>query len=225
MPSSPQVTSGPELTPERRRELRRIRDEFHQLYYGSRWHGGPWLGVPTWKCPMDMMVFQEILFERRPDLIIETGTAHGGSAMFLASICDLIDHGDVISIDIDPLDPLPHHPRISWLLGDSTSLTVMALVRQAAAQVARVMVILDSDHKESHVLRELELYAPLVTKHQYLIVEDTNVNGHPVLPDHGPGPWEAVGKWLPIHPEFSIDPRREKYLLSFNPGGYIERIK
>jgi len=225
MPSTPVVTPGPELTPARRAELQRIRNDFHKLYYGTRWHGGPWLGVPTWKCPLDMMVFQELIFERRPDLIIETGTAFGGSALFMASICDLMDHGSIISIDIDPLDPLREHPRVSWLTGDSTSAPILDIVRGAARQVERVMVILDSDHAERHVLRELELYGPLVTPRQYLIIEDTNVNGHPVVPEHGPGPWEAVGKWLPIHPEFSIDVRREKYLLTFNPGGYLERIK
>jgi cephalosporin hydroxylase len=225
MPKTPVTTAGPELTPERQAELRKVRDDFHRLYYGSRWHGGPWLGVPTWKCPMDMMVFQEIIFERRPALIIETGTAFGGSALFMASLCDLIDNGRVMSIDIDPLDPLREHPRVTWVTGDSTSEAVMEVVRAAAAGDLEVMVVLDSDHKESHVSRELELYAPLVTPRQYLIVEDTNINGHPVLLEHGPGPWEAVGKFLPQHPEFSIDPRREKYLLSFNPGGYLERVR
>jgi cephalosporin hydroxylase len=96
-------------------------------------------------------------------------------------------------------------------------------VRGALRPDDRVMVLLDSDHAEAHVRKELDLYAPLVTSGCYLIVEDTNVNGHPVYPLHGPGPMEAVQGWLPAHQEFEADRRREKFMLTFNPYGYLRR--
>ena len=85
------------------------------------------------------------------------------------------------------------------------------------------MVVLDSDHSAAHVKAELDLYSPLVTSGCYLIVEDTNVNGHPVYPLHGPGPMEALDQFLPAHPEFEVDASREKYMLTFNPRGYLRR--
>ena len=86
------------------------------------------------------------------------------------------------------------------------------------------MVVLDSDHSKAHVRRELDRYREFVTVGSYLVVEDTNVNGHPVMPEHGPGPFEAVQEFLPEHPEFQIDHAREKFLLTYFPGGYLKRI-
>jgi cephalosporin hydroxylase len=225
MPSSSADANGLELTPERRAELTRvIRDSFHQLYYNHCVTGGPWLGVTCWKCPLDLWIYQEIIVELQPDLIIETGSAFGGSALYLATICDLIDHGRVVSVDVKPAGPLPTHPRIAWLTGDSVSGEVLREVAAERARVDTAMVILDSNHKRGHVLRELKAYAPMVTVGQYLIVEDTNINGHPVLADFGPGPWEAVGTFLRQGNDFRIDVSREKFLLSFNPGGYLKRV-
>jgi cephalosporin hydroxylase len=220
------------ITPERQLELTRlIRDSFHQLYYNHCVTGGPWLGVTCWKCPLDLWIYQEIICELEPDLIIETGSAFGGSALYLATICDLVDHGRIVSIDIknDANVPagyvMPMHDRIAWLRGDSVSLEVIREVAEERAAVETAMVILDSNHKRGHVLRELKAYAPMVSVGQYLIVEDTNIGGHPVLPDFGPGPWEAVGKFLEQQDDFRIDVGREKFLLSFNPGGYLRRVK
>lgn len=203
-------------------------DAFHDLYYNGRPGEGPifqrtsWLGVPCLKCPLDVWIYQEILFEVRPDLIIETGTNLGGSALYLAHILDILGHGAVVSIDVAAL-PRPAHPRITYVQGSSSD---AALVTAAIGDRPRgtCVVILDSDHSEAHVTAELELLAPYVTPGSYLIVEDTNINGHPTYPSFGPGPFEAVQKFLPAHPEFVVDRSREKFLMTFNPGGYLRKL-
>lgn len=202
-------------------------DEFHRLYYECRdetWMNTRWLGVRTFKCPLDLWIYQEILHEVRPDVIVECGTAEGGTALFLASMCALIGRGRVLSIDISPDPHAPRHPLITYLVGSSTSGEVVENVRGILGDEDRVMVILDSDHAREHVLDEMRLYGELVTEGSYLIVEDTNVNGHPVLPEFGPGPMEAVNEFLNERPDFLIDESREKFFMTFNPRGYLRRV-
>jgi cephalosporin hydroxylase len=188
------------------------------------WRTTFWLGVQTAKCPLDLWIFQEIVTETRPDLIIETGTHLGGSALFLASICDILSNGEIVTIDIDSMPGRPEHPRIAYIHGSSTDPEVVAEVGHRASEAQRVMVILDSDHSEGHVFDELTQLGPLVTPGCYLIVEDTIVNGNPVLPDFGPGPAEAVDRYLFSQPSiFVVDRDREKFHLTFNPGGYLRR--
>lgn len=190
----------------------------------STWRTTYWQGVQTAKCPLDLWIFQEILTETRPDLIIEAGTHQGGSALFLASICDLLGHGEVLTIDVVEQPGRPQHQRITYLLGSSTDPEVVAEATRRAAAAERVMVILDSDHSEAHVFDELSHLGPLVTPGCYLIVEDTIANGHPVLPDFGPGPAEATARYLALEPSFFVvDRSREKFQLTFNPGGYLRR--
>ena len=201
-------------------------DQFHRLYYDSReqtWGNTFWLGHRVLKCPLDLWCYQEILYDVRPELIIETGTYLGGSALFLASICDLLGRGDVLTIDVDRRDGRPRHPRITYLTGSSTSNAILRQVRRRAKGTSRVLVILDSGHAKDHVLAEMEAYARFVTPSSYLVVEDTNLNGHPVESDHGPGPAEAVAEFLERNDGFVRDERREKFLLTFNPGGYLEK--
>jgi cephalosporin hydroxylase len=200
---------------------------FHELYYDSvetTWKDTRWLGVDTWKCPLDLWVYQEILHEVRPDLIVETGTAAGGSALFLASICDLLQGGQVVTIDVSKNPDAPRHPRITYLNGSSTDPEIVAQVLRAARGAGRVLVILDSDHSKPHVLAEMRAYAGLVSPGSYLIVEDTNINGHPVLPSFGPGAWEAVEEFLKDDSRFVVDRKREKLLMTFNPNGYLRRV-
>jgi cephalosporin hydroxylase len=162
--------------------------------------------------------------ETRPDLIIETGTNMGGSALFLASMCDLLSNGEIVTIDIGERPDRPDHPRITYLLGSSTDPDVLAQLTSKLESANRVMVILDSDHSEGHVFDELTTLGPLVTPGCYLIVEDTIVNGNPVLPDFGPGPAEAVTRYLNDRQSlFVVDSSREKFHLTFNPGGYLRR--
>lgn len=201
---------------------------FNRLYYNDKgtWRSNTWLGVRTWKSPTDLWLYQEIISAVRPGLIIETGTAFGGSALYLGTICDAVDHGRVVSIDIAPkvtVDRLPQHPRVSYLTGSSTDPGIVDQARAMVPTGEPVLVILDSDHSEAHVRNELMAYADLVTSGSYLIVEDSNVNGHPVYPTHGPGPWEAVQWFMGQRSDFTIDRSMHRHHLTFNPRGYLRR--
>lgn len=201
---------------------------FHQLYYYGRkttWENTFWLNVPTAKCPFDLWVYQEIICEVQPDIIIETGTAHGGSALFMSSICELVNRGRIITIDIEAMAERPAHKRIKYVSGSSTSTEVVAQVRTLIKPEDRVMVVLDSDHRAEHVVQELQIYSSLVTAGSYLIVEDTNANGHPVLPLYGAGPWEAVEQFLSAQTDFVQDRGREKFFMTFNPRGYLRKVR
>jgi cephalosporin hydroxylase len=209
-----------------RLRARRTVARFHRLYYDDvqrTWGQTFWLGTPTRKCPLDMWVYQELLAKVQPELVIETGTAFGGSALFLASCMDMIGRGRVITIDIGDHPGRPVHDRITYVLGSSVDEAVVEQARAAAADAASVMVVLDSDHSRDHVLAELRAYAPLVTQGSYLIAEDTNVNGHPILRTFGPGPHEAVEAFLAEGAPFVRDRDCEKFFLTFNPGGYLRR--
>lgn len=198
--------------------------EFHRIYYDSLiWQSTYWLGVPAYKSPLDFWAYQEILADTRPELVIETGTADGGSALFFASILDLLGSGSVVSIDTVPSDGRPEHPRITYLTGSSVEPGILRRVRELADGAPSVMVVLDSDHSATHVLNEIRAYAPMVTQGQYLVVEDTNLNGNPVAPDFGPGPAEAVATFLAEEPNFEPDVLREKFLLTFHPAGFLRR--
>lgn len=206
-----------------------IIDQFHRLYYDAgklrkTWVDTFWLGVPILKCPLDLWIYQEIIFEKRPDVIIESGTASGGSALFLASMCDLVNNGKVITIDIEDREDRPQHKRIVYLLGSSISKEIVSQVKGLISDEDGVMVILDSDHHKEHVLNEIRIYHKLITKGNYLIVEDTNINNHPVYPEFGPGPMEAVEEFLKENRGFVADKNREKFYLTFNPKGYLIKI-
>ena len=194
------------------------------LYESDAWTKATWLGAQALKNPLDLWIYQEILVETRPELIVETGTYRGGSALFLASLCDLLDRGEVVSIDVEPLrEDYPQHPRVTYLGGrSSTDPDVVAEVRERAADRS-VLVILDSDHSQGHVEAELAVYAPLVPVGGYLIVEDSNIGR--IRKDLLPGPFEAIETFLAGFDEFEIDHEREKFLITFNPNGYLRRVR
>ena len=144
-------------------------DEFHKLYYNSpdrTWQNTFWLGVPAQKCPLDLWVYQEILWETRPDLVIETGSAQGGSALFLASICDILNRGEIVSIDIEDRQDRPRHQRIDYWLGSSIEEKILLRVKEKTAGKDKVLVILDSDHHRDHVL--LSAFSPPALESQVL---------------------------------------------------------
>jgi cephalosporin hydroxylase len=204
---------------------------FHRLFYeegylGESWGATNWRGIPVAKSPLDLWILQQILWDARPTLVIETGTAHGGSALFMANLLDLQGAGRVITIDIHARAGLPEHPRIRYLRGSSTSSEIAKEVALMVEPADRVLVVLDSNHECEHVLSELEQYSRLVSPGQYVIVEDTNVNNHPVLPEYGPGPTEAVNQFLSGHSgEFQLDRSVERYLFSFNSGGFLRKVR
>lgn len=212
------------VTPLVRRPVQTL---FHYYYYRdslTTWSNTSWMGVPLLKLPLDLWIYQEILYETRPSIIIETGTNKGGSALYFANLFDLLGTGKVISIDvIAPPEGAPQHPRIEYLLGSSTDSQILTHIRSRIRENDRVMVVLDSDHSAAHVRRELALYSPLVTPGCYLVVEDTNVNGHPVFRSHGPGPMEATQDFLASNTEFSSDLSREKFAITFSPRGWLKR--
>lgn len=204
---------------------------FHRVYYtlgsahrGGTWDDTFWLGVKTEKCPFDLWVYQEILFKLRPQLIIETGTRHGGSAMFLCSMLDLLNSdGKVITIDVRQPDPAPQHPRLTYLHGSSADPQIIQQVHTMAAGKSPIMVVLDSDHRKAHVLAEMRAYHMLVTPGSYMIIEDTNINGHPVLGNFGPGPMEAIAEFVKENSDFERDAKCERHLITFNPQGYLRK--
>lgn len=189
-------------------------DDFHRLFYeearkGLTWGGTTYFGYKVWKAPSDLHLYQELIYSLRPQLIVETGTAFGGSALYYAHLLDQLGSGKVLTVDLKPVDRnYPHHPRIEYLAGhSSTDEEVVASVKRACKRMGDpVLVILDSLHTEDHVYAEMNAYAPMVSENSYLIVEDTNVGPNDlVFPEHGRGPGDAVRRWLPQHPEFVRD--------------------
>ncbi len=142
----------------------------------------------------------------------------------MASMCDLVDKGKIITIDVEDRPSRPKHERIQYLHGSSISEDIVDEVRSNVADSSRVMVILDSDHSKEHVLAELQIYNQFVTKGSYLVVEDTCVNGHPIAPGFGPGPMEAVQDFLEGNGGFAVDESKEKFYLTFHPKGYLKKV-
>jgi len=204
-----------------------------------------WLGRPIIQYPQDIIATQEIIWAVQPDLIIETGIAHGGSLIFSAAMLELNAacggpaDARVLGVDIDirahnraAIEAHPMFKRITMLQGSSIAPEIVEQVRAAARGKQRVLVMLDSNHTHDHVLAELEAYAPLATVGSYCIAFDTVVEDMPaeMSPDRpwGPGnnPKTAVMAYLKNHPEFVIDKRIDhKLLISVAPDGYLKRIR
>ena len=212
-------------------------DNFHKLYYSAEaynqsWGTTKWKGVKLLKCPFDLWVYQELIYSLKPDLIIETGTSLGGSALFLADMLDQTGKGAVVTVDIrdckasEYADRVQTHQRIKFLIGSSTSTEVYNEIKEMTKGKETVLVILDATHNKAHVLNELQLYAPFVTKNSYIIVEDTNYNGHPVIIPQAPGdgPYEAAQEYLKSDSSFVVDETMERHFMTFNPKGYLKKV-
>jgi cephalosporin hydroxylase len=213
-----------------------------------------WQGRPIIQYPQDMVAMQELIWAVRPDLIVETGIAHGGSLIFSASILALLDMTDaieagtsfdpknsprkVIGIDIDirphnraAIEAHPMASRIQMIQGSSIAPEIVQQVKQAAAGFQRILVCLDSNHTHDHVLAELEAYAPLTSLGSYCVVFDTVVEDIPQElcgnRPWGPGdnPKTAVWQYLKNHAEFEIDRNvQHKLLVTVAPDGYLKRV-
>ena len=212
-----------------RTEVERVTREFTTVYHDLKeqtFGTTTWLRVPLVKTPNDILVFQQIIAETRPDLIVETGVYVGGSALLFASVMELLGiDGRVIAVDVDLSlvnDRVREHPRIELIEGSSVDPEIVSRIR-SEARGKRVMVDLDADHRAHHVLEELRTYSPLVTPGCYLVVEDGFLGGRPVRPDAVPGPSEALDAWLAEDPPFEPDRWRERFLLTQNPRGYLRR--
>jgi cephalosporin hydroxylase len=212
--------------------LPEVVDLYHRAFYDAteRAQKMSWLGIQTLQNPNDIWVIQELISRLKPDFLVETGTWKGGSAALWAMIQDQVNpRGRVITIDIEDLVddatlPPISRRKVDFFLGSSTAPDVVAEVARRVAG-GRVMVLLDSDHHKPHVLAELRAYAPLVSVGSYIIVQDTNVNGHPVLPSFGAGPMEAVLEFLASDDRFESDRTQERLLFSMHPRGYLRRVK
>jgi len=184
-----------------------------------------WLGHRIWQNILDLWTIQETLAEIRPDLLIESGTNRGGSALFYAHLFDLMGSGRVLTVDLHKMHDIVH-PRVDFLLGSSVSDAIVAKVRERA-QAARgpIMVILDSDHSENHVFGEMELYAPLVTPGSFLLVQDGVTDVLSMGRWDRPGPLPAIKRFLAGHPEFEVDHERcERFLITHHPLGWLRRL-
>lgn len=204
-----------------------------------------WLGRPIIQYPQDIVAVQELIWSIQPDLIIETGIAHGGSLILSASLLELnaacggSQDAEVLGVDIDirahnkkAIEAHPMFKRISMIQGSSIAPDIIAQVKAKAAGKQRVLVMLDSNHTHEHVLAELEAYAPLTSVGSYCLVFDTIVEDMPaeMFPDRpwGPGdnPKTAVWEYLKTHPEFEIDKQMDhKLLISVAPDGYLKRVR
>jgi cephalosporin hydroxylase len=197
-----------------------------------------WMGRPIIQYPQDMIAMQELIWEIKPDLIIETGIAHGGSLIYYASLMELIGKGEILGIDIDIRDhnrtEIENHPmskRIKMIQGSAIDENIIKKVEAIAEGKKTIMVCLDSNHTHDHVLKELELYNKFVSKDSYLIVFDTIVEDMPKSMydrpwDVGNNPKTAVWDFLKKNNEFEVDKNIDnKLLISVAPEGYLKRIK
>ena len=189
-----------------------------EFFESSAWQDIRWMGIQIFKNPMDLFIYQEIIFDKKPEYIIECGTGFGGSALYMASVMDAVGVGEIISIDTRAANDKPAHPRVKYMLGSSIAIDVFNRIKEIVGDKS-CMVILDSDHTMPHVLEELSLYSTLVTPGQYLIVEDTCMTELGISGDGGPK--EALDEFMKNENSFSVDKSREKLLTTFNPGGYL----
>lgn len=194
------------------------------IYFRANvWGRTYWMGRKTAKCPMDMWVYQEMIHELKPDFIVETGTFHGGSALFFAQMLDLVGKGQVITVDIEKQADCPEHPRIDYVTGSAIAAETLKLIKQKIASASSVMVILDSEHKAPFKLEEMQLYGELVTPGNYMIVEDSCFDEFPAWPEFGPGPATALREYMAGNPPFTIDREREKHIITFAPKGFLRK--
>ena len=211
--------------------LRSAPTRYEIWHYNSHlWADMTWMGVTTLKSASDMWNYQEILFALKPSLVVEFGTRFGGSALYFAAVMRQIGQRfKLLTVDIDA-DTVSAQTRQD---PDVEVMTMSSTDPRVAERIAAlrleypgpVFAILDSDHAKAHVLGEMKLLRPVLVKGDYMIVEDSNVNGHPVYPSHGPGPYEAIDDYFREFPDdYARDVKREKkFGFTWAPNGFLVR--
>jgi cephalosporin hydroxylase len=211
--------------------LRSAPTRYEIWHYNSHlWADMKWMGVTTLKSASDMWNYQEILFALKPSLFVEFGTRYGGSALYFAAVMRQIGQRfKLLTVDIDA-DTVSaqtrQDPDIEVMTSSSTDPRVADRIAALRLEYpGPIFAILDSDHSEAHVLGEMKLLRPVLVKGDYVIVEDSNVNGHPVYPSHGPGPFEAIEAYFREFPDdYSHDVKREKkFGFTWAPNGFLIR--
>lgn len=207
-------------------------EAYHRWYYDSEvWKQITYLGVPIQKWVGDLWNYQEVIYRLRPRLIVEFGSYNGGSAVYFAELVQRIwPDGRVFAVDIDLSrldDAAKMHPVIEWLQASTADPAVAERIRILRENLpGPVFIIIDSDHAKQHVLAELENIRGITRPGDYVLVEDGNINGHPVLPGWGEGPYEALAEYFSRHPgDYEHDDKQEaKFGFTFAPKGYLVRI-
>ena len=237
-PKDPALVADMAADPEIQRLGRGLFDKASEYRYSYNF---TWLGRPVIQWPQDIMALQEIIWRTKPDVIVETGIAHGGSLIFTSSMLELLGgDGRVIGVDIDirahnkaAIEDHPMFKRITMIEGSSIDVGIVGQVRDLVGDAGSVLLILDSNHTHDHVLAELELYAPMVTKGSYIAVMDTVVEDMPddAFPnrpwDRGDNPATAVKAFLASEEgkRFEVDGElSDRLILSVAPGGYLRCI-
>jgi cephalosporin hydroxylase len=222
-------------------ELRSTADAFNVASNKAQYsYNFSWMGRPIIQYPQDMIAMQEIIWDIKPDLIIETGIAHGGSLIYYASLLELIGKGEVLGIDIDirehnrkEIESHMMYKRIKMIQGSSIDVQTVGEVKKYATGKDKIIVCLDSNHTHDHVLKELEFYAPLVSMNSYMVVFDTIVEDLPEGYFSQKRPWgisnnpkTALYEFLKTNSDFEIDRSIDnKLLTSVAPEGYLKRVK
>ena len=213
------------ISPEQHKEMLRL---FHDL---PVWDATWFLGHKIIKNPLDLWMMQQLMYELKPDFVVETGTFQGGSALYWAHILDALglDDAKVLTVDIQHVNQEAAKERlwkkhVEFFLGSSTDLAIVDQIRERV-RGKKVLVTLDSAHTRKHVLNELRLYGPMVSPGSYMVVEDTHFDAVPTHPERGPGPTSAIRAFLqePAGQSFEIDSSREAMIMTFNPGGWLRR--
>lgn len=215
------------------RSDQRAIERYHELLVAdeSLMRGSHWQGVPALQFPNDLWIIQEILYEVQPDVVIETGTYQGASALMWATLLKpLKPDAKILTVDIaDYLHPNAvssplWKEMVTFYLGSSTDPEIFKQMAEIAKD-KKTLIILDSDHRMAHVLDELKLYHPLVSPGSYLIVQDSHFNGHPLPYNMEPGPMEALEAFLPTTDLFVPDRSRERFKITQSPMGFLKRVE
>ncbi len=184
------------------------------------------MGVEALKNPLDAWIYQEIIYDVKPQVVIEIGSYSGGSTLYFAHLLDLLGSGVVISIDVDRSRFSVAHDRIEPITGDSSAPQVVRRV-QELCDGKTCLVVHDGDHRKEKVLEDLETYSPFVTPGSYLIVEDGIIDlfrPRDGIGQFHSGPLAAIDEFLLRHPEFTVDSQRERYVITYNPRGFLRRV-